>query len=433
VKFDAIVIGAGAAGLAAARDLSGARKRVYIIEARERTGGRIHTLHVADLPLPIELGAEFIHGEAPETFSIVEAAALMVCQLPDNHLWSRDGKWETIHDFWERVEKVRAQIGRLRRDTSFADFLRTRRSISPRLREMAHTFVEGYHAAHADRISALSLRPSDEERNESSNPQFRILDGYDALTEWLRAGLDPECTELRLGTAVKEVHWRAGEVSIDCARGNHEQTVRAKAVIITIPIGVWKAPREQEGAIQFDPALDEKTRALAKLEAGHVIKIMLRFRERFWDEGRREAGTTPLAFVHSSDRFVTAWWTAAPIRQAVLTGWAGGHAADALLAEGDDAMIDRALDSLAKTFGERRRRIDDLFAGVYMHNWQSDPFTRGAYSYARVGGMRAHQTLAQPIRSTLFFAGEATSSDQNGTVAGAIETGRRAARELLNS
>jgi monoamine oxidase len=127
------------------------------------------------------------------------------------------------------------------------------------------------------------------------------------------------------------------------------------------------------------------------------------------------------------------WWSAAPVRAPILTGWAGGHAADALLAEGDEAMIDRALDSLAKTFGMRRRTVDDQLAGTYTHNWQSDLFSRGAYSYAAVGGSGAHQTLARPLRSTLFFAGEATSSDQTGTVAGAIETGRRAARELLKA
>ncbi|HEV8657486.1 MAG TPA: NAD(P)/FAD-dependent oxidoreductase [Thermoanaerobaculia bacterium] len=432
MKFDAIVIGAGVAGLAAARELSGARKRVCIVEARERTGGRIHTLHVADLPLPIELGAEMIHGEPQETFSIVEAAALIACQLPDNHLWSVDGKWERIPDFWQQIEKIRKQIGRLRRDMSFDAFLRTRRGIPPRLRKMARDFVEGYHAAHADRISAMWLRPSDDEEEESlGNPQFRILNGYDALTEWLRAGLDPDRTDLRLGTAVKRVVWRAGDVAIDCVREKREETLHAPAAIITIPIGVWKAPREQEGAIGFDPALDEKMRAVAKLEVGHVVKMMFRFRERFWDEVRLDSGATPPNFVHSSDRFMPTWWSAAPVRAPILTGWAGGHAADALLAEGDEAMIDRALDSLAKTFGMRRRTVDDQLAGTYTHNWQSDLFSRGAYSYAAVGGTGAHQTLARPLRSTLFFAGEATSSDQTGTVAGAIATGRRAARELL--
>ena len=101
--------------------LSGAGRSVCVIEARPRVGGRVFTLHVADLPLPIELGAEFIHGEAASTFSIVEAAALAVAQLPDDHWWSRDGEWTRVPDFWGQIDRVRAKIGNLRRDVSFAD------------------------------------------------------------------------------------------------------------------------------------------------------------------------------------------------------------------------------------------------------------------------------------------------------------------------
>jgi monoamine oxidase len=151
---------------------------------------------------------------------------------------------------------------------------------------------------------------------------------------------------------------------------------------------------------------------------------VFRFKERFWDD---------FNFVHSSDPFVPTWWTPAPVRSPVLTGWAGGHAADALLADGEDAMRDRALDAMARTFHMGRRTIDDQLAGVYAHNWQSDPFSRGAYSYSGVGGSDAHDALAKPLRQTLFFAGEATSGDQTGTVAGAIETGRRAAGQCLRA
>jgi monoamine oxidase len=426
VKFDVLVVGAGASGLAAARVLSGAGKRVCIVEARQRTGGRIHTLHVAGLPLPVELGAEFIHGEAHETFSIVKAAALIACELPDDHWFSRHGQWQRI-DYWQRVDKVRRQIGRLEHDMPFAEVLRSRRGLSSELRELVRNFVEGYHAAHIERMSTMALSSADEEQEEpGGNKQFRILNGYDALTEWLRAGLDPETSELLLGTQVRQITWRDGDAVADCVHGHREQTLRASAAVITIPIGVWKAPHEQDGAIRFDPPLDDKTRAVAKLEVGHVVKTVFRFHEPFWAERR-------MNFMHVPDRFVPTWWTSAPVRQPILTAWSGGHAADALLAEGDDAMIDRALDTLARIFAMRRRAVDDLVAGSYTHNWQSDPFSRGAYSYAGVGGTSAHKDLARPIRATLFFAGEATSGDQTGTVAGAIESGHRAARQVLKS
>nr|MDQ3283599.1 FAD-dependent oxidoreductase [Acidobacteriota bacterium] len=193
MKYDVIIIGAGAAGLAAARTLSGAGKRICILEARGRIGGRVHSLHFPDLPVPIELGAEFIHGEGASTFSIVDAAALSAAELPDTHWWSRDGKWELHEDFWSEINRVRGKIREGARDVSFADFLRAHKELSPHTRELARTFVEGYHASHAERISTQVLRAADsEQEQEGGNRQFRILDGQDALIAWLRNGLDPE-------------------------------------------------------------------------------------------------------------------------------------------------------------------------------------------------------------------------------------------------
>ena len=412
MKYDVVIIGAGAAGLAAARSLTGAGQRVCLIEARPRVGGRIHTLHLADLPLPIELGAEFIHGEVDTTFDIVDAASLVAAQLPDDHWWSQNGRRERIRDFWGQIDSVRAKIGNLTHDISFAEFLRRRRDLSPRLRQLACRFVEGYHASHADRISASVLRTSDEEQ-EGTNKQFRIANGQDALIEWLRAGLDPRRTDLLLGTVANRVQWSEGAVVVHCG----ERRVRAPKLIVTIPIGVWKA-----GALAFDPPLPGKERALEKLETGHVVKIAFRFRESFWDD---------VNFLQTNDRFMPTWWTMAPFHTPILTGWAGGHSADALLAEGPDAMIERALAAMASAWDVPRRRLDALLVGTFTHDWQSDPYSRGAYSYAAVGGANAHAALAKPVKKTLFFAGEATSSDQTGTVAGAIDSGQRAAREVL--
>jgi len=403
-----------------------------VLEARDRIGGRIHTLHQPGLALPIELGAEFIHGEVAETFDIVDAAALLVYELPDDHWWSRRGRWTRMNDFWGDMARVRSRIGD-GPDRSFADFLKGQRSLPPRLKELAMNFVEGYHAAHADRISARTLRVSDGEQEEGEPKQFRIGSGYDGLVAWLRAGLHPERSVLRLGTSVTDVIWREGHVAVRTSRG---EELTANAAIITIPLGVWKAPAGQPGAIRFDPELRTKQRALSRLEIGHVVKIVFTFRERFWDDDDFLASRThgqPVNFVHGNDADVPTWWTTAPVRAPVLTAWAGGHAADRLQAESPQSRIDRALESLANTFAMKRTRIDDLLDATHTHDWQSDAFSRGAYSYAGVGGSRAHKELAKPIDATLFFAGEATSADETGTVSGAIASGKRAAREYLRS
>jgi monoamine oxidase len=237
--------------------------------------------------------------------------------------------------------------------------------------------------------------------------QYRLASGYDSLMAWLRAGLsDPRA--LRLGTIVSEIRWKRGEVEVV----TDKETLRAKAAIITVPLGVLKA-----GSIRFAPELKDKQHAIDKLEVGHVMKIVFRFREPFWKK--------PFNFVHAHDRFMPTWWTSAPARAPLLTGWCGGPAADALAAESDP--IDRALDSMARIFGMRRSAIDRLLVNTFTHDWQHDPFSRGAYSYPGVGGIDAHKELAKPVQSTLFFAGEATNGEQTGTVAGAIVSGQRAA------
>ncbi|HEY8133747.1 MAG TPA: NAD(P)/FAD-dependent oxidoreductase [Thermoanaerobaculia bacterium] len=416
-SFDVIIIGAGAAGLAAAREISGAGKSVAVLEARPRIGGRILTTHVPDLPLPIELGAEFIHGEAPETLAIVQAAALVAYQLPADQWWSAQGKMSRIHDFWGSMQRLLKRIPSGAHDISFAEFLDRQRNLSPRSRKLALAFVEGYYASHADRISAASLRVSGGEEEERK--QFRIANGYDAVLQWLRAGIDPQHSEMRLGTEVTEVRWKRGKVVVQTRGG---EVFRASAAVITIPLGVWKSP----DGITFEPALRDKQRAIEKLEVGHVVKIVFRFRARFWEEDGR-----PRNFVHAADRLMPTWWTTAPVRAPLLTGWAGGQGADALLAEGTAAIPDLALDSLATTFGRKRREIESLVDSVHLHDWQADPFSRGAYSYTGVGGQRAHAALAKSVAGTLFFAGEATSSDETGTVSGAIVTGKRAAKQLL--
>ena len=315
----------------------------------------------------------------------------------------RGGEWQRIANFWQTMQGVFARI-KGGRDRSFADFLRAQRSLSPRIRQMALGFVEGFNAAHADRMSALALR---EESDGSEFKQFRIAGGYDTLIAWLRAGLDPDRVTIRLGTPVSEIAWRRGDVRV--------LDVRAKAAVVTLPAAVLKAP----DAVRFAPELRETRRALERIEVGHVVKVVFRFRERFWDD---------FDFVHSDDEHFPTWWTTAPVRAPVMTGWAGGHAADRLLAEGD--VVGRGIASLANVLRVPRRRVESRLDAAHTHDWQADPFSRGAYSYAGVGGSSAHRALARPVANTLFFAGEA-ASDQTGTVAGAIASGRRAARQIL--
>ena len=439
---DIVVIGAGAAGLAAARDLSQQGRSVVILEARGRIGGRIHTIHDPQWPVPVELGAEFIHGEAEDTLGIARAAGLAVNLLPDTHLMSRHGTFANVADFWRAIEKIGRDISRKlarakARDFSLGDYL-ARASLDSDTRQMLVDFVEGYHAAHLDRISAKVMAQGDEEANEDggSDKQFRIANGYDAVIRWLRTGLDPERCFVRLNTVATDVSWKKGEVTVRCRSGTGADVdpVRAKSLIVAVPHAVLRA-----GAIRFVPDIPTMQRSLDRLEAGQVFKIALRFREAFWFEDgfvakRLQKGPeqpAELNFVHAHAAAVPTWWTMLPARVAMITGWSGGPRAETLLAKNELAQVDIALQSLSEAVGVPRRLVDEQLESWMRHDWQADPFSRAAYTYPAVGGTSAQQALARPVEGTIAFAGEYTDAEQTGTVAGAIASGRRAAKAIL--
>ena len=441
-RVDVLVVGAGAAGLAAARDMSEAGLAVTIVEARDRIGGRIYTVHDPNAPLPLELGAEFVHGEAAETFRIVNAAQLVVAELPDHHYQSRGGKLAPLGDFWTTMQAMQQKIHRSltragNRDFSFAEYLQRAKLVGD-ARDLAVNFVEGYHAAHIEQVSARFLAVGDGETSDASHRQFRIVSGGDCLIQWLKSGLHPDRTQLRLNTVALALEWSAGQVTLRCANraGASLEPFRARAAVVAIPHAVLRA-----GGLPFDPALPGKRRAIERIEVGQVFKIVLRFRESFWDAedfvrarlAQRRVHPAQLNFVHAHDAGLPTWWTALPARAPVLTGWAGGPRAEALLAQSERDRVAHSLDALSQAFAMPRARLDELLESWMLHDWRADPFSRGAYSYPGVGGIGAQRALAKPFQSTLFFAGEATDVEQTGTVAAAIASGRRAGREVVGA
>src|SRR5882672_6725323 len=442
-RVDVLILGAGAAGLVAARDLSHAGLRVTVIEARPRVGGRILTLHDPRSPVPLELGAEFIHGASAETLPLAQAAGLAVVELPDTHELATAGRFRPMGDYWELVDRMNHDLARRLasrgKDFPVSEYLDSARVPASR-RGMLRDFLQGFYAAHPDRLSAQSLavetRGGGDEEDEVEGKQFRIANGGDALMKWLRDGLDPERTEVRLSTVAVSVQWKRGAVSVVCRSGDRAPlpTVSARAALITLPIAVLKA-----GTVRFDPALPAKQRALAGLETGQVFKIVLRFREAFWEraefmkERREQSGSNGrgLNIVHAHGAELPTWWTSLPVRSPVLVGYVGAGAAEQLLAEDPPSQLERSLVALSEVLAVPRRELEEQLDASASHDWRADPFARGAYSYIGVGGNGAPRALAWPVEGTLFFAGEATNGAEIGTVAGALSSRRRAAREIL--
>ena len=433
---DVVVVGAGVAGLGAARRLVEAGATVVVLEARDRIGGRILTVRDERLPLPVELGAEFVHGSAEEIADIARASNLVICDTHGERWRSSDGKLTPFdeEEFWRQIDSVLKRLDSERTpDRSFQDFLDTKPGGPSLARErtVAREFVEGYHAVDLARASERWLATGAMPQDAEEKRQGRILDGYDRVPSALvAAGAD-----VRLSHVVRAIAWEPARVEVRYHTPASTGTIRARAAIITVPLGVLQQS-SGESAIAFEPPIERVHRAASQLAMGKVVRLTLLFTEPFWESRRfdRSGGRSlaRLSFLHTRGHDVTVFWTCAPVRSRTLVAWSGGSKAAALAAPGLGAIRSRVIAAIARQFGMQRRRVEGLVEHCWYHDWTNDPFTLGAYSYAVVGGSTAAARLARPVDDTLFFAGEAADVEgRTGTVHGAIGTGYRAAAAVL--
>jgi monoamine oxidase len=440
---DVLVLGAGVAGLAAAQELSRAGVRVVVLEARDRLGGRIFTQHVPGHPLPIELGAEFIHGRPPESFALVEHSGLLAYEINGDRWLAQNNQLVPGGAVWDQANQLFGQMAAIDGpDLSFQAFL-ARFQHDPTWRAaaaMAASYVEGFDAADIEKMSVQALINEQRAAAASNGDQaFRITQGYDHFVTALAAMGNPSRMAIHRGMIAQRVVWQRGHVEIHtrAADAPGQRSFTARRALITLPLGVLQAPDDGEGVVQFLPTLIEHAAAARRLAMGQVAKVILLFRERFWEHERLPLATTSMdprrvSYINGRTVALPTWWTAYPALAAQLTGWAGGTPAARLVDQPEQALIHHALDALADVLGLPQPYIAGALVSAHTHNWHTDPLARGAYSYIPVGGMDAVRTLAAPIEDTLFFAGEATNTDgHTGTVHGAIATGRRAAREIL--
>jgi monoamine oxidase len=413
-----IIVGGGVAGLAAAQRLAPTDVKITILEARDRLGGRIHTLRDRRLPVPVELGAEFVHGKPDEIWNIIRAENLTMGSLEGDNWCSENHVLKKCNNFWPRWNGVARLLkrGRSYPDRSFSEFLETFQ-LDDETKQSATEFVEGFNAARADLISLQHLSISQEASDRiSGHTPYRIFSGYDQVVRSL-SSFEEMRVDIRLHTVVDEIEWRPGHVRVNEFEADH--------AIITLPLGVLQAR-----AVRFVPDLEEKRTAAKEMVMGHVVKAILCFQEPFWEE----RGITNLSFLHARGEKFPTWWTTRPIVTPILIGWAGGPPAEELSFKSDDAIRSAAIRSLANALKMRPSNLETQVTASFLYDWQTDPLSLGAYSYVPVGAITAPIRLAEPVADTLFFAGEATDGDgHSATVHGAIRTGYRAADELLSS
>jgi monoamine oxidase len=437
-----LVLGAGVSGLAAAARLSAAGRSVRVLEARDRIGGRVHTVRDApDWPVPIDLGAEFIQGRIPTLIDLAHAAGEPVVELGGAH-WeaSSEGGLTPAAEFAGQLRDVFSRTAETRggedpsEDQSIDALLESLHLEGARARsaDLVRRWVESYDAADVTLVSAAALRRErTAEARISGDRTLRLVTGYDAIPRTLCARLGSQRGQVELQTEVTDVEWSHGQVTVNTRDMRDEQGQRrvftAHRLVIALPLGVL-----QSGAVSFAPALTIKNDALAGLVMGHVVKIVFNFKERFWTAHLPD--DHELGFLAAMAEPVRGWWSGYPLIAPILVAWSGGPAADAFAGLSLDQRADRALESLARVLGVRRSIVDDQVRGWAGHDWAADPLALGAYSYVRVGGLRAQAELARPVAGTLFFAGEATElAGYQATVHGALFAGERAADEVLSS
>lgn len=421
---DVGIIGAGVAGLTAAVELRCAGFTVQCLEANDRIGGRILTLREPAAPVPIELGAEFVHGWPPETWDLIQAQNMTVFEHTIRAVRLKNGKKAKDARVGEIADQVMQQMGKAGSgaDRTFEDFLkRSRRSEDTK--NWARVYIEGFHAARSDLISVASLAAESEASDKIDGDRaFRILGGYDSIPVALLRQIPDHESVVRLNSVVEKVRWRRGQVELTyhSALTQEKATLRCRRLVITVSLGVLQA-----GAIQFDPEPSSVLRAARSLKFGRAYRVCLRFREAFWEEDKRFRCA---GFLLSGDKRFFTWWTTHPVLAPILTGWMAGSAADAFVKSNSGAGAAEAIASLKRIL---KQNIPEPQAS-YFHDWNADPYFRGAYSYVPVGALGARQALAKPQSGTLFFAGEAAVVHGHaGTVHGAIASGRRAADLII--
>jgi len=403
-EVDVAIIGAGAAGLGAARTLENSGLSVIVLEARDRVGGRGHTMMAAP-DIVFDVGCGWLHSANENSF--VKIAEQLNFEIDKTRPPWRERGFDAVFPPDERADFIAAldafydraeEAAKTGRDSAANLYLEPGNRWNPMI-DAISTYVNG---SELDRVSI-----SDMAAYQDTGINWRIRRGYGALM----AAYGAPCP-VTLNTQVTLIDHSGMRVRLKTSRG----TLAAGKVIVTVPTNLIA-----DEAIRFHPALPSKVDAARGLPLGLANKVTLALEDpdALPKDGNLRGATMRTAMGAFHLR---------PFGQACIEGFFGGRFAQALEDAGEGALAAQAIDETVAMLGsDFRRRLKPLAES----RWAHDPFARGSYSHALPGQAGQRAVLAAPVECRLFFAGEATSPNSFSTAHGARDSGERAAREIL--
>lgn len=418
MKSEIIIIGAGAAGLMAAKTLSEKNISFEILEAGDRIGGRARTL---EGEVPIELGPEFLHGETPVTDALMEEFNLAWYDLKFPYHVYLQGKLREVPDFFDRICDVFRSLDNIDSDIPFTDYLAHFDAHSFFDQKLARSFVQGFDAADLGKISTKALG---EMKAQVCDPKMRKmrrpLKGYGELLSHIAL---PFRNRIRFSHEVSSVHWNEGKVIISGTSGEGKTpfTMEAPKIIITVSLGVLRN-------IDLSPLPASVKKFLGRTEMGHVVKLVAEMEAGFF----HQFDDHNFPFIASPDHCFTAWWSTTPVHSNLVTAWSGGEKARKLEGKTREEMELVFTQELAALTNLCPAKLASMIKKFHAHDWVKDPHFLGAYSYPVVTRQKPVPPETE-FSSTLYFAGEAFHEEFSGTIEGALLTGKECAEKISES
>ena len=415
------VVGAGISGLAAARELKRQGHDVFIIEARDRIGGRIWTSNKwADLP--VDLGATWIHGTRGNPITDLAnqiQAKRLVTEYDKAITYNSSGKalnsseTRQLEQLSEQISQALEKAQNANQDVSLRQVIDTlgQKFNWPHDTQIKANFIinselEQEYSGSASQLSAYWFDADKELRGDDA----LFVQGYQLITQFLAEGLS-----IKLGQTVKSIHW--GDSDVKLVTDKDEFSV--DHVIVTLPLGVLKA-----GSVQFIPELPvEKQEAIKQLGMGVLNKCYLRFSDAFWPND-----VDWLEYIPENHGAWSEWVSFKRVADVpVLLGFNAADRGKEIEAWSDAEIVESAMHTLRTIYGQNIPQPLDY----QITRWNSDPYAYGSYSFNALGMLQESRAkLAQPVSNQLFFAGEATHSDYFGTVHGAYLSGIKVSQLL---